>query len=146
MSKKECLHQNINDKENLSSTSKFYSTKIGWADIDDALIDSSISRALESLKKIKYVRERNGSSYKWDIYYVMQDNLDHLGYLSYLRIDTKNISLGYLYVLTGEIKPIRIKALMIKDRRQILKNAVACAKLRVDKDHNVGIFYSKHSH
>ena len=55
MSKKECLHENINDKENLSSTSKFYSTKIGWADIDDALIDSSISRALESLKKIKYV-------------------------------------------------------------------------------------------
>ena len=53
MSKKECLHQNINDKENLSSTSKFYSTKIGWADIDDALIDSSISRALESLKKNK---------------------------------------------------------------------------------------------
>ena len=96
MSKKECLHQNINDKENLSSTSKFYSTKIGWADIDDALIDSSISRALESLKKIKYVRERNGSSYKWDIYYVMQDHLDHLGYLSYLRIDAKNISCSNL--------------------------------------------------
>tara|TARA_Y100000590_G_scaffold435305_1_gene554577 strand:- start:118 stop:552 length:435 start_codon:yes stop_codon:yes gene_type:complete len=144
MSKKECSHHNINHQENLSLTTNFYSTKIGWADIDDSLIDSSISNALESLQKIKFVRERNGSSYKWDIYYVMQDQLDHLGYLSYLRIDNENISLGYLYVLTGEIKPIRVKALMIKDRRQILKNAVTCAKLRVDKDHNVGVFYRKH--
>ena len=140
---KELIHSNAELEENVSLTAKFDSTKVGWADIDDKLIDTSISSALDSLPKIEYIRERNGSFYKWDIFYVIQDNPDHLGYLSYRRVDDKNISLGYLYVLSGEINPIRVKALMIEDRRQILKDAVTCAKLWVDKDHNVGVFYNE---
>jgi hypothetical protein len=143
MADKKIVHNNAKQEKKVSSTAKFDSTKIGWVDIDDTLIDSSISSALDALPHIKYIRERNGSFYKWDIFYVMQDNPDHLGYLSYRRVDKKNISLGYLYVLDGEINYTRLKALMIEDRRQILKTAVTYAKLQVDKDHSVGIFYNE---
>ena len=143
MADKKIVHNNAKQEEKVSSTAKFDSTKIGWVDIDDTLIDSSISSALDALPHIKYIRERNDSFYKWDIFYVMQDNPDYLGFLSYRRVDKENISLGYLYVLDGEINHTRLKALMIEDRRQILKVAVTCAKLQVDKDHSVGVFYNE---
>jgi len=140
---RQVVYSNAKREDKVSSTAKFESTKVGWADIDDKSIDSSISKALNSLPNIEYVRKRNGSFYKWDIFYVTQNNPDHLGYLSYRRVDEKTITLGYLYVLGGEINHKRIKALMIKDRRQILKDAVTFTKLQVDKIHTVGIFFNQ---
>jgi len=140
---RQVVYSNAKREDKVSSTAKFESTKVGWADIDDKSIDSSISKALNSLPNIEYVRKRNGSFYKWDIFYVTQNNPDHLGYLSYRRVDEKTITLGYLYVLGGEINHKRIKALMIKDRRQILKDAVTFTKLQVDKIHNVGVFFNQ---
>jgi len=140
---RQVVYSNAKREDKVSSTAKFESTKVGWADIDDKSIDSSISKALNSLPNIEYVRKRNGSFYKWDIFYVTQNNPDHLGCLSYRRVDEKTITLGYLYVLGGEINHKRIKALMIKDRRQILKDAVTFTKLQVDKIHNVGVFFNQ---
>ena len=118
------------------TTARFYSSKDGWEDLGDQLIDASITGALESLQSINYKRERIGNLYRYTLSLPspvgMQQDIG-LGSINYRRIHKGRVALG----LKSTVDVLRNKAL-----RSVLEDAANYAKLRVDKEHNVGTFAS----
>ena len=116
-----------------STAAEFYtSSRMGWAEIDDTLIDSSITAGLRMNQLIVFERQHIDSVYHWKIYIDELRKELHIGTLTYRQIDTKNVAIAYGIVPAH----YENEKLMI-----VLRDAVITAKLKVDADYKVGIFH-----
>jgi len=125
----------INKVAELETT--FSSTRIGWAELADEWIDSSITASLTANPHIAYSRLKlQEHIYVWNIFISKSkkqlSSENHLGYIQYRRIHNENSTLGY-----------GVNLLIVRDKPKLkkLRDAATAAKLRVDSDHNVGVFH-----
>ncbi len=116
-----------------STAVEFYtSSRMGWAELDDELIDSSITAGLLMNQLIVFKRQHIKDVYHWTIYVDELRKESHIGTLTYRQVDKKSVALAYGIVPDHYDN----KELML-----VLRDAVITAKLKVDADHKVGIFH-----
>ena len=116
-----------------STAAEFYtSSRMGWAELDDEAIDSSITAGLLMNQLIVFERQHIDGVYHWTIYVDDLREELHIGTLTYRQVDTKSVALAY------GIVPAHYEN---KELMLVLRDAVITAKLKVDADHKVGIFH-----
>ncbi|MBH28408.1 MAG: hypothetical protein CL789_04145 [Chloroflexi bacterium] len=116
-----------------STAVEFYtSSRMGWAELDDELIDSSITAGLLMNQLIVFERQHIKDVYHWTIYVDELRKESHIGTLTYRQVDKKSVALAY------GIVPDHYNN---KELMMVLRDAVITAKLKVDADHKVGIFH-----
>ena len=116
-----------------STAAEFYtSSRMGWAELDDKSVNTSITAGLLMNQLIKYEQAHSGHVYHWKIYINEVRSEFHIGTLTYRQVDANSVALAYGIVP----KYYKNKEIML-----VLRDAVITAKLKVDADHKVGIFH-----
>ena len=127
---------NAHLEELAPSTASWFSSLDGWHELDDQSIDSSITGGLEMVPYVSFKRERVGALYRYTLSLLspagMRQGIE-LGAIRYRRITSERVSLG----LKAEPDILRNKVLC-----GVLNDAATGAKIKVDSEHNVGIFYN----
>ena len=106
-----------------STAAEFYtSSRMGWVELDDKYIDSSITAGLLMNQLIEFERQQSAGVYHWKIYVGEIRSEFHIGTLSYRQVDSNSVALAY------GIVPIHYEN---EELMLVLRDAAITAKLKV---------------
>ena len=100
MGKKQKAPSNTKIEQLVPSTAaEFYtSSRMGWAELDDEAIDSSITAGLLMNQLIVFERQHIDGVYHWTIYVDELREELHIGTLTYRQVDTRSVAVSYTHL------------------------------------------------